>query len=533
MNTFDYVIVGGGTAGCILANRLTESGQSRVLLLEAGGEPESMWIPIPAGFSKLLTNKKYNWLFQTEPESNTRNRIISVPRGKGLGGSTLINGMIYVRGQPSDYDSWEASGAPGWGYKDIEPYFRKLENYEIGGTTRGKGGPLHIEQVRERFPIASAFMQAAVEDGQSMNEDYNSPEQEGFGYYQVNQRRGRRWSAYDAYLKPVRHRQNLTVETNAHVLKLDLEGQRCVGVTYRQNEREISVRAGTEVIVASGAIQTPQILELSGIGQAKLLQSLGIPIRHVLDGVGENYIDHFATRMNWRVKNTLTLNEMSRGWRLALAVSEYFTRRTGILSLGTGLVHGFVKTRPEMRAPDSQYFFVHASYANAAERILDKAPGMTIGITQLRPESMGSIHAKSADPFSGPSIRPNFLASEVDQKCIIGSMQLARRIVSQPAIAKFIDFEMSPGPQVTKDSEWLEFARSNGQTIYHPIGTCRMGEDSKAVVDVRLKVKGLDGLRIVDASVIPKMVSGNIQGAVMMVAEKAADLIIEDRKQSR
>ena len=530
METYDYVIVGGGTAGCVLADRLTASGKYRVLLIEAGGEPTSMWIPIPAGFSKLLTNKKYNWLFKTTPEENTQGRVISVPRGKGLGGSSLINGMVYVRGQPDDYEAWAAASATGWGYADVEPYFRRLENYPLGGETRGKSGPLQLDQVHERFPIADAFLKAAQQDGQALNDDYNSPSQEGFGYYQVNQRNGRRCSAYDAYLKPARARSNLVIRTEAHVLRLELQGQRCTGVTYRHQGREVTVSAATEVIMAAGAVQTPQILELSGIGRPDLLQSLGIPVKHALAGVGENYIDHFATRMNWRVKNTATLNEMARGWRLAREIAKYFSARKGILTLGTGLVHGFVKTRASLSAPDAQYFMVHASYANAAERILDRAPGMTIGVTQLRPESQGSIHVRSADPFDQPAIRPNFLHSEVDQRCIVDSMKLARRIMSQPAMAHFIEHEMNPGASVLSDADWLAFARKDGQTIYHPLGTCRMGTDPKSVVDLRLRVNGLSGLRVVDASVMPKMVSGNIQGAVIMVAEKGSDLILEDRR---
>ena len=527
-DSFDFIIVGGGTAGCILANRLTASGQYRVLMLEAGGEPRSLWISIPAGFSKLLTNATYNWRFQTEPEEGTRGRVIAVPRGKGLGGSSLINGMIYVRGQPGDYDAWEQAGARGWGFKDVEPYFRKLENYSLGGPSRGHDGPMKLDQVKERFPIAQAFMEAARADGQAWNDDYNAQRQDGMGYYQVLQSAGRRWSAFDGYLKPARGRPNLRVETQALVLRLELDGTRCGGVTYRQHGREITVKAGIEVILAAGAIQSPQLLELSGIGQPAVLQRMGIAVRHALANVGENYIDHFATRMNWRVRNTITLNEMSRGWRLGLAVAEYASRRTGILTLGTGLVHGFLKTRPALARPDAQLFFVHASYANAAERILDKAPGMTVGVTQLRPESVGSIHIKSLDPAASPSIRPNFLASPVDQQCMVRSMEIVRRIVAQPAMQRYAANELSPGPSVATDADWLNFSRENGQTIYHPLGTCRMGADAAAVVDVRLKLRGLAGLRVVDASVMPKMVSGNIQAAVMMVAEKGCDLILED-----
>ncbi len=528
MDSFDYVIVGGGTAGCVLANRLTASGRHRVLLLEAGGEPSGMWIPIPAGFTKLLTNRKYNWRFETTPEPNTNQRVIAVPRGKGLGGSTLINGMIYVRGQPQDYDAWRDGGARGWGYADVEPYLRKVECYAPGGASRGKAGPVNLEQVHERFPIADAFLQAARQDGQPLNDDYNGADQEGFGYYQVNQRAGRRWSAHDAYLAPARKRSNLVVVTGAQVSSLDFDGKRCTGVTYRRAGQDIQVRASIEVVLAAGAVQTPQLLELSGIGQPELLLSIGVPVRHALRGVGENYIDHFATRMNWRVKNTVTLNEMSRGWRLVREVMRYFTQRQGILTLGTGLVHGFVKSSPDVPTPDAQYFFVHASYANAAERILDRAPGMTIGVTQLRPESVGSIHARSRDPAAGPDIRPNFLGSPVDQQCMARSMQLARRIVAQPAMRDFIDHEMSPGEAVHSEADWISFARANGQSIYHPLGTCRMGEDDAAVVDLRLRVHGLGGLRVVDASVMPRMVSGNIQAAVMMTAEKGADLILED-----
>lgn len=528
MGDFDFIIAGGGTAGCILANRLTDNGKYRVLMVEAGQAGTNKWVSIPAGFSKLLTDPVFNWRFQTEPEVNVHGRVISVPRGKGLGGSTLINGMIYVRGQPQDYDAWQAAGAAGWGFKDIEKYFRKLENYARGGDRRGKDGPMRLEQVSERFPVSDAFIAAAMEDGQALNPDYNGGSQEGFGYYQVLQSQGRRWSVVDGYLKPAQGRANLTVESGAHVTRLVFDGKRCTGLVYRKDGSEFAVRARRETLLCMGTIQSPQMLELSGVGNPDILQSFGIPIVHAQKNVGENYIDHFATRMNWRVKNAVTLNEMSRGWRLARQVAAYYAARKGILTLGTGLVHGFVKTSPEMPTPDVQYFFVHASYANAAERILDRHPGMTIGVAQLRPESVGTIHIKSGDPYAGPAIRPNFLSAQADRLSLVKGMEIARHIVGQPGMRPYVAQELNPGAGVNTFDEWLDFARGNGQTIYHPIGTCRMGSDAGAVTDARLRVQGMTGLRVVDASVMPKMVSGNTQGAVMMIAEKGAEMILED-----
>lgn len=528
MEQFDYVIVGGGTAACVLANRLTANGRYTVLMLEAGGEPDSMWIKIPAGFTKLLNDPTYNWRFETEPEDNTLGRKIAIPRGKGLGGSSLINGMIYVHGQPEDYDHWVAMGATGWSAQDVAPYFKKMETYLPGDEARGKGGPMHVHQVSERYPLAQALLQAAEQDGQPLSQDYNGRTQEGFGYYQVAQKDGQRWSVVEGYLNPVRQRKNLTIRTGALVTKVNVTEGRCTGVTYRRKGEVHTVLAQREVILAVGAIQTPQVLELSGIGDPALLQKLGIPLVYAAPRVGENYIDHFATRMNWRVKNTQTLNELAQGWRLGVAALQYFTRKKGLLTLGTGLVHGFVKTQPQSVTPDVQYFFMHASYANAAIRKLDNAPGMTMGVAGLRPTSQGSIHCKSNDPAQGPAIRPNFLATQADRQTLIDGMKVARQIVSRPALSNFIEVEMSPGPSVETDEQWLDFARANGQTIYHPIGTCRMGSDEQAVVDVRLRFKGLQGLRIVDASVMPAMVSGNTQSPVMMVAERGADLILAD-----
>lgn len=524
---FDYVIIGGGTAGCILAEMLSRSGKDNILLIEAGGEARSPWITIPAGFYKLLTNRHYNWGFRSKPEPATNNRQIAIPRGKGLGGSTLINGMIYVRGQPEDYEEW---GVPGWGWNDVLPHFKALESW--GGPDpdgmRGHGGPLPVNEIVEKSPVGQAFIDAAVAQGQRFNPDYNGIAQEGVGWYQVNQRNGERYSAARSWLKPARARKNLTVMTDARVTRIELDGKRVTGVRVSAKGQDRTIRAG-EVIVAAGAVQSPQLLELSGIGDAGRLKKLGISPVIDLPGVGENYIDHFCTRMNWRVTQPVTLNEMTRGPRLAGEVLKYVFRRRGVLTYGTGLSHGFLRSRAGAARPDVQYFFMHASYADAAERKLDRFPGMTLGVTQLRPLSRGSIHAVSPDIGIQPEIVPNFLDHEEDRRAMIDGMRLGRTIVMQKPMDALRDVENSPGPHCHDDADWLAFARANGQTIYHAAGTCRMGTDAGAVVDGQLRVRGLAGLRIADASVMPAMVSGNTQAAVMMIAHKAAEMIAASR----
>lgn len=531
MRAYDYVIVGAGAAGCVLAGRLTEDPGVRVLLLESGRERRSPLLSIPAAETVLMGNPRYDWCFETDADPTIEGRSVGIPRGRLLGGSNAINGMIFVRGQREDYDDWERLGNPGWSWDGVLPYFRSMEHaHDLDGDSRGKDGLISVGLPRDRDELCDAFLVAAAKTGYPENPDYNSGDQEGFGYYQVNHEEGRRSSAAGTYLKLARGRSNLTLLTDAHVTALRFEGTRCVGVTIWHGGQERRADCLREVIVSAGAVQSPQLLELSGIGSADVLRNAGVPVVHHLPGVGENFCDHFAARLRWRVRWPITFNERSRGLGLAREIVTYLRDRRGLLSLPIALGHGFVRTSDDETRPDVQFHFAPASYGEGASRRLDTAPGMTVGVYPLRPESRGSIHIRSRKPLTPPAIRPRFLDSEADRTRLVAGMRIARRIVEDPALDAYRAHELVPGADVRTDEELLAYARAHGDTSYHPVGTCRMGDDPMAVVDHRLRVHGVAGLRVIDASVMPSMVSGNTNAASMMIGEKGAAIVLEDQR---
>ncbi len=532
MNTFDYIIVGAGSAGCVLANRLTEDGASTVLLLEAGGKDSSPMIHIPVGYAQTLKDPKINWLYETEPDPGTNNRPHVWPRGKVLGGSSSINGLLYVRGQKSDYDTWRQLGCEGWSSDDVHPYFVRSQNQEREGLEgHGQGGPLNVSDVTQPHPVSDAVIEAAVQAGVPRNDDINGENQEGVSYYQLTVKNGRRCSAAAAYLKPARRRQNLKIETNALASKVLFDGKRATGVAYVRDGAAVEARATREVILCGGAINTPQLLELSGIGDPDVLKDHGIEVLSALKGVGANLQDHYVVPQRYRLKpGIVSVNEMTRGARFVGEIFKYLFQRKGLLTLSAAHIAAFVKTRPELDGPDVQYHILPATMdsdklANEQKMELETQPGLTIAPCQLRPESRGSIHIRSADPSEHPAIRPNYLSDPLDQQTIVEGLKWGRRIAEQEALSPYVDHEMDPGAEAASDEALLAYAREVGSTIYHPVGTAKMGRDDASVVDPQLKVYGVEGLRVIDASVMPRLVSGNTNAPTIMIAEKAADMI--------
>jgi len=531
-DSFDYVIVGAGAAGCVLANRLTEDPAVTVCVLEAGPPDRNPWIHVPAGFIKTLADPSVTWQFKTEPTAMTGGRRIATTQGRTLGGGSSVNGMIYNRGQPADLDSWAQRGNRGWGYADCLPYYRRSENrIGVADDTRGRNdGAIPVTDMDWINPLSEAFIQGCLGLGIPRARDYNCGDQAGVGYFQRTIRNGRRVSTAVAFLRPAMGRRNLEVRTDARASRILFEGRRAVGIRYlaARDAPPREVRARREVILTAGTVNTARLLQVSGVGPADLLGTLGVPVLHEIRGVGSNFRDHYASRFVMRAKPGVeTLNELSRGLRLGGQIARWALKRPSILATTPSHVHVFWKSFEGLDAPDLQCVFTPGSYAEGKVYILDDYPGVTAGAWQHRPESTGWVRARSADVFEDPEINPNYLSDPMDIRVHLGGMRLLRRMLGTPELARFVESETLPGPGVQSDDELLDFAKRNGSTTYHLIGTARMGPatDPTAVVSDRLLVHGMEGLRIADASVMPSMPSANTYATTMMIAERAADFI--------
>lgn len=532
---YDYIIVGAGSAGCVLANRLSADRDLRVLLLEAGGRDSNPWIHVPVGYFKTLHNPKTDWCYKTDPEPGLAGRRLDWPRGRVLGGSSSINGLLYIRGQAEDYNHWRQLGNPGWSHADVLPYFKRAEDQERGGDDHhGAGGPLKVSDMRAKRDVCEALIAAAEANGIPRSTDFNGAKQEGAGYFQLTAHNGKRWSTAVGYLRPVEHRDNLDIVVNAPAIEILFDGDnpnKVTGFAYKKNGQraEAKLKPGGEVILSAGAIGSPQILQVSGVGPGKLLKEHGITVRADRRDVGENLQDHLQIRMVYEV-NVPTLNdEINNPIRRTMMGIEYILKRTGPMSMGASQVCIFTKTQPDLETPDIQFHFQPLS-ADKPGIKMHPFSGITSSICQLRPESRGRIAITSADPDVYPSIQPNYLSAEKDRRTVIDSIKVSRRIFDTSPLKDFVVKERLPGPDVTTDEEILEAARNIAQTIYHPTSTCRMGPDEHAVVDPRLRVNGVKGLRVVDASVMPSIVSGNTNAPTIMIAEKASDMILDDRR---
>jgi choline dehydrogenase len=527
--TFDFIIVGAGSAGCVLADRLTASGRHRVLLLEAGPGNLHPWLHIPLGFGKLFADRRFNWCYATEPQPECHNREVIAPRGKVVGGSSSINGLIYIRGQAEDFNHWRQLGNAGWSFDDVLPYFRKAEDNARGADEfHGAGGPLAVSDLRDRHPLVRAYVEAALQCGYPRNDDFNGAVQEGAGYYQTTMRNGVRASTAAGYLRQARRRANLAVVPKALATRILFDGRRATGVEYVVGNDKRSARAGAEVIVASGAFNSPQLLQLSGLGPASLLQSHGIAVIADAPGVGDDLNDHISGRIILRCKEPITLNDAVRTWSGKLLHGlHYVLTRRGYLAVPAVSAGCFLRAHPASATPDSQCSISLFS-AQIIGGELHPFPGVTGNCVLLRPESRGFVRIKSANPREAPAIHPNYLATQRDRETITAGVKAMRGIFRAPAMARHIAEEIEPGEQCVSDDELLDFIRRRGSTTYHPVGTCRMGQDRKAVVDERLRVRGFAGLRVVDASIMPAVVSGNTNAATIMIGEKGADMILED-----
>jgi choline dehydrogenase len=531
IGTFDYVIVGAGTAGCVLANRLSADPKVSVLLLEAGGKDDWIWIHIPIGYLYTQNNPRTDWCFKTEPEPGLNGRQLNYPRGRVLGGCSSINGMIYMRGQARDYDGWRQMGNRGWGWDDVLPYFKKSEDFSAGADEmHGTGGEWRIEQQRLSWEILDAFREAAAEVGIPKITDFNRGNNEGCAYFQVTQRKGVRWSTAKAFLRPAQGRANLAVLTGAQALGILFEGRRAVGLRFRHGGRDKLARAGREVLLASGAVGSPQLLQLSGVGPPALLQELGIPIVQAQDGVGANLQDHLQIRMVYKVKGTRTLNEQANSFfgraRMGL---EYALFRRGPLTMAPSQLGAFARSDPSRATPDLEYHVQPLSLDRFGEP-LHPFPAFTASVCNLRPQSRGTVRIRSREPDVAPAIAPNYLADEADRSVAATAIRLTRRICAAPSLARFEPEEFLPGAALASDEELAKAAGDIGTTIFHPVGTCRMGQDPLAVVDDRLRVRGVESLRVVDASIMPTITSGNTNAPVIMIAEKASDMVRADRR---
>jgi choline dehydrogenase len=531
--SFDYVIAGAGSAGCVLANRLSENGRFSVLLLEAGPRDSYPWIHVPIGYAKTMFHPVVNWGFYTEPQPTMSGRKVYWPRGRTLGGSSAINGLIAIRGQREDYDAWALAGNPGWGYADVLPWFRRLEHNVRGASEwHGAGGPLWASDIGTPHPLVEAMIAGAQELGIPRNNDFNGAVQEGAGYYQLTTRRGRRCSTAVAYLRPARARRNLRVETNAHATRVELDGRRATGMTYRQEGVERTVRANREVILSAGALQSPQLLQLSGIGPPALLQSFGIPVQHALPGVGENLQDHLQARVIFRCTQPITTNDALRTVAGKLSIGlDYLLRRSGPMAVGINQGGIFARAMPAATRPDVQFHFATLS-SDMAGSPVHTFSGFTMSVCQLRPSSRGHVRITSSDPLAAPAMQPNYLSTPEDRATIVGAIRLARKLAATQAMQPYVAAEYRPGVDAQSDDELLEFAKNTAGTIFHPSGTTKMGPagDPAAVVDPELRVHGVERLRVVDCGVMPTLVSGNTNVPVVMIAERASQLILSTKE---